>query len=154
MTTPKKRKAIPTSRADLARLAFEKARVALQDEKTQKLLAEHGKSIAATAQQRYQDLRASTAETGGSKGLGEHFGQKRVERRIENLSASVDSLGRGRLDLSEKLVPLSEAINQLRLSAEIAGRLPLVKRTQAHLTLDRELDRLEETLFEASLPPS
>jgi hypothetical protein len=152
MSNPKKRTAIPTSRGDLARLAFGKAREVLQDEKTQAMLVERGKSVATTAQQRYQDLRAFTAETDGSKGFGDHFGQRRVEGRIETLSASLDTLGRSRPDLAGALVPLNQAIAQLRLSVEIAGRLPLVKRTQAHLTLDRELDRLEQSLFEASLP--
>lgn len=34
------------------------------------------------------------------------------------------------------------------------GRLPIVKRKQAHFRIDGELDQLEQMLFEATLPSS
>ena len=34
----------------------------------------------------------------------------------------------------------------------VAGGLPLVKRKKAHVQIDQALDRLEQTIFEASMP--
>lgn len=66
------------------------------------------------------------------------------------MAASLDSLASGRPELAEALAPVSDAVAKIRVSVEIAGRLPIVKRKQAHLRIDHELNRLEESLFEAS----
>lgn len=152
MSQPRKRPAASAKPAGLAGLAVEKAKAALMDEKTRKMLLEQGKALAANAQDWYEDWRARTDKAGEPKGLGEHFGQGKLERRVENLTASVDALGGGRPELAEALTPVTAAITQLRLSVEIAGRLPIVKRKQAHFRIDRELDHLEQTLFEAAFP--
>ena len=68
---------------------------------------------------------------------------------MENLAASLAS---GRPELADALAPVSDAVAQLRVSVEVAGRLPIVKRKQAHLRIDHELDRLEESLFDATFP--
>lgn len=134
-----------------------RVRAALQDPKNREMLVERGKSVAGQAQQWYQDRRAGVIAVDGvaePMRLGEQFGQAKLERRIENLKASVATLSDGRPALAEALAPVSDATAQIRVAVEVAGRLPIVKRKQAHLRIDRELDRLEEELFEAALPSS
>ena len=152
MTPPEKRPVAKGRRADVADLAFEKARQALMDEKTRAMLLAQCHTIAEHAQ-RWRDSRRANADgsTQPSR-LGEQFGQGKLERRVENLAASLDSLTSGQPDLAGALDPVGEAITRIRVSVEIAGRLPVVKRKQAHLRIDRELDRLERSLFDASLP--
>ncbi len=152
MSSPKKRPAAKGAAAAVAGLVFEKARQALQDEKVRAMLLEQYQSIAAQAQHWRDERRAGAEGTGEPRRLGEQFGQRKLEHRVENLAASLDSLASGRPDLADALSPVSDAVAQIRVSVEIAGRLPIVKRKQAHLRIDNELDRLEESLFEASFP--
>ena len=156
MSSPKKRppaKGIAKSKgAAVAGLAFEKAKQALQDEKTQAMLLEQYQSTKAQAQQWREERRAGGEGAGESRRLGDQFGQGKLERRVENLAASLDSLASGRPELADALAPVSDAVAQLRVSVEVAGRLPIVKRKQAHLRIDHELDRLEKSLFDASFP--
>ncbi len=80
------------------------------------------------------------------------FGQKGLERRVESIGRalalafpSADDPGREEL---------TQAIVRLRLALAIARPLPLVKRKQAHIRIDKELDNLESALVDAVLPKS
>ncbi|MGI8434616.1 MAG: hypothetical protein ACR2LE_07775 [Nocardioidaceae bacterium] len=154
MARPKKRPAIPATPAGIADFAFEKAKevAVLKDENIQKMLLEAGNAIAANLQDWYQEWHARTKRPRAPKDLGQYFGQRKLRRRVENLTTSVGALSSGRPELAEALTPVTAAIAQLRLSVEIAGRLPIVKRKQAHFRIDDELDQLEQKLFEATFP--
>lgn len=151
-TPPKNRAAAKAQDATVAGLALEKALEALRDERTRKMLMEHGKSILGRARGWHKERQASAEHSGEARRLGDQFGQRKLERRVEKLASSVEALCSGRPELAQALAPVNDAVTQIGLSVDIAGRLPIVKRKQAHLRVDRELDRLEQTLFEASFP--
>ena len=132
-------------------LAMERAKVALQNEDTRQMLVDNSKAIAAQLQQWLNDHKQGGVIDVEPSWLGERFGQGKLERRVESLAATIDSLSTGRPGLIVALGPVSEAVVQIRTSVEIAGRLPIVKRKQAHLRLGRKIDELQEMLFEASL---
>jgi hypothetical protein len=80
------------------------------------------------------------------------FGHKGLARRVESVAGalalafpSADDPGREEL---------TQAIVRLRLALAVARPLPLVKRKQAHMRIDRELDTLESALVDAVLPRS
>ena len=130
----------------------------LQDPVVRKQLLGYGRTGMQAAQQ-WQRQRQSlhgTAGTGDpSPGLaqrvGEHFGQGRLERRVDNLRAAVTELGQGRPHLAESLDPVARAIDDVAVTLRVASALPLVKRKKAHLKIDSMLDRLETAMFEATL---
>lgn len=140
-----------SKREQLINLALEKAKVALQNEDVQRWLADSSKAIAVQFKQ-WQLDRKRDATDDQPGWIGEKFGQGKLERRIEKMAASIDSLSALRPDLTDTLAPVSEAIIQLRLAVDIAGGLTTIKRAQAHFRLDKEIDRLEGMLFEAALP--
>lgn len=156
MSPPKKRPAAKgtakSKGAALAGLAFTKAIQVLQDEKTRAMIVEQYQTISDQARKWRSERRAEAdAETDEPSRFSQQFGQRKLERRVENLTSSLETLTRGHPELATVLVPVSDAVAQLRVSVEIAGRLPFVKRKQAHLRIDNELDHLERSLFEASL---
>lgn len=87
-----------------------------------------------------------------SGGLGAHFGQRKLERRVERLESSIDRVADGRPDLVEALTGARENLAAIRVALDVADGLPLVKRKQAHFRLDEELDKLERLVFDASMP--
>ncbi len=133
-------------------LALERAKVALQDEETRRMLVDKANVITVEFQQWLSDRKRNDVADVEPGWLSEKFGQGRLERRVDSLAATIDLLSGGRPGLTEALAPVGEAVVQIRTSLEIAGRFPLVKRTQAQLRLDKEIGRLEKMLFEASLP--
>lgn len=58
----------------------------------------------------------------------------------------------GRPELAASLAPFAASVDQVALSLEIAGSLPVIKRASAQRRIDQALDQLEMSLFEASLP--
>jgi hypothetical protein len=130
----------------------------LQDPKVRRQLLGYGRTGMKAAQQ-WQRQRQSlvgmsgTGETspGLARKVGEHFGQGRLERRVDNLRVAVAELSQGRPELAESLDPVARAIDDLAVTLRVAGALPLVKRKKAHLRIDSMLDRLETGLFEATL---
>jgi hypothetical protein len=148
------RKPVRPANQELMARAVEK----LQDPKVRMQLLSYGRT-GMKAAQRWQLQRQSQpgiAVTGGtSPGLarkvGEHFGQGRLERRVDNLRDAVAELGHDRPHLAESLDPVARAIDDVAVTLRIAGALPLVKRKKAHLKIDSMLGRLETGLFEATL---
>ena len=150
---PAKRKSTTKSMgAGAVQVVLAKAMDALQNENTRKMLVDNGKAIAAEIQQWRSDHKLDTATDTEPSWLSEKFGQGKLERRVEDLAATLASLSAVRPELAEALAPVREAVNQIRTSVEIAGRLPLLKRKQAHLRLDKVIGSFEKKLFEASLP--
>jgi hypothetical protein len=80
------------------------------------------------------------------------LGQKGLERRVESIAGTLalafpepDDPGRQEL---------TDAIVRLRLALAVANPMPLVKRKQAQMRIDKELDTLEAALVDAVLPRS
>ena len=80
------------------------------------------------------------------------FGHKGLERRVESIAGALalafphaDDPGRDEL---------TQAIVRLRLALAVARPLPLVKRKQAHMRIDKELENIESALVDAVLPRS
>jgi hypothetical protein len=131
----------------------------LQDPLVRKQLLSYGRTGMKAAQQ-WQRQRQALAGVAGSNNdaspgfgekVGQHFGQGRLERRVDNLRAAVTELCQDRPQLTESLDPVARAIDDVAVTLRIAGALPLVKRKRAHLKIDSVLDRLETGLFEATL---
>ncbi|HWJ62758.1 MAG TPA: hypothetical protein VNS19_12370, partial [Acidimicrobiales bacterium] len=82
----------------------------------------------------------------------DRFGRRKLERCVERLRASVLSLGEGRPELARSLDPVLAALEEVTSAIEVAEVLPLTKRIRAHQKVDRILDDLEASLFNAALP--
>ncbi len=78
------------------------------------------------------------------------FGQNGLERRVESVAGAL-ALVLPRADDPGR-EELTQAVVRLRLALAVARPLPLVKRKQAHIRIDKELDTLESALVDAVLP--
>ena len=130
----------------------------LQDPVVRKQLLTYGRTGMKAAQQWQRQRQTLAGAAGGNNAspgfgekVGQHFGQGRLERRVDNLRVAVADLCRDRPQLAESLDPVARAIEDVAVRLRIAGALPLVKRKRAHLKIDSMLDRLETGLFEATL---
>ncbi len=163
----------PGSR-DLKRLGMSLALIAAQrlsDPEVRAQLAAHGRTLAANAKEwrAERTMRAvgpiptSGAEAGSmvvpagdlrlpAPGLGDRFGRKRLQRRMDRLRVSVLALGEGRPELATQLDPVLAALEEVGSALDVAAGLSLPKRVRAHQRVDAVLDVLEAGLFEAALP--
>jgi hypothetical protein len=135
------------SKATLLAGALAVAQQVLANEEVRRRLAEAPKGVIEWASKKRAERRA--------KGHGRfdptaRFGQKGLDRRVESVAGalavafpSADDPGREEL---------TQAIVRLRLALAVAKPLPLVKRKQAHIRIDKELDTLESALVDAVLP--
>lgn len=137
----------------------------LKDPKVRAQLVEHGHTVADTAKAwRAERSSRPGRPVGGAevsvsgpgdpstRGFGDRFGQGKLERRIQALRASMATLSGTGPDLDAVLADMAAALDGIGSGLAVAARLPLVKRTQAHRRIDRELDALEQGLFEACMP--
>jgi hypothetical protein len=150
------KKPVRSANQELMARAIEK----LQDPMVRKQLLTYGRTGMKAAQQwqRQRQALAGVADSrdpspGLGQKVGQHFGQGRLERRVDNLRAAVAELCHDRPELTESLDPVARAIDDVAVTLRIAEALPLVKRKRAHLRIDSVLDRLETGLFEATLGP-
>ncbi len=95
-----------------------------------------------------KDLKDRPAQTWARPNY--HFGQKKLRRRVNKLSASISTVygdgdGPGRADLVA-------AVGQIETALSVAQRLPLAKRVRANFRIDSALDEMERALFESTLP--
>ena len=135
------------SKATLLAGALAVAQQVLANEEVRRRLAEAPKGVIEWAGKKRVER--------SSKGHGRldptaRFGQKGLERRVESIAGtlalafpSADDPGREEL---------TQAIVRLRLALAVAKPLPLVKRKQAHIRVNKELDVLESALVDAVLP--
>lgn len=163
MTTPPKPRAsgarTSSGRAALrlAKPALDKASEALRDPKTRALLIEQGQKLA-DAGQRWAVTRRQERKDDAGPGLaarlgasaGQMFGQKKLERRVVRLRAAITAVTEGRTELDRALEPVSLAIEEVAANLTISAALPVGKRKRAHFRIDRQLDRLENDLFEST----
>jgi len=125
----------------------------LKDPKVRKQVIDQGLAIAALAQTWRGERRKDPTQK-RSNPLAGRFGQEKLERRVEHLQTSVAELATTRPALTEVLEPISTTLGEIDSALSIAGGLPFAKRKKAHLQIGQALDRLEETIFEASMPKS
>lgn len=81
----------------------------------------------------------------------DRFGQAGLERRLASLREVVDKAwgspaAPGRVEVEKALQSVDAALH-------VAGRLPVVKRAQAHRKISTQLDKLENSFMNAVLTP-
>lgn len=164
MNIPKNSPGAKTSKAGLAGFALARARMALRDPQTKAMLLEQAKVAGTKAKAWQAERQDSTIEvTGAPKradsaqvepaGDGnEPVDQAGLEQRVDNLRTSMTALSDGRPDLAEALAPVSESVDMVAISLQVAGGLAGDKRQRAHERIDAALDELENDLFDAALP--
>ena len=76
------------------------------------------------------------------------FGNKKLERRVANLSENVNLL-RGSVgpEAEYALAEVDSVVNRLQVAVVMAGNLPIGKRQRAHWEIDTVLDKLEKAVF-------
>ncbi|MCU1498537.1 MAG: hypothetical protein JWM47_2490 [Acidimicrobiales bacterium] len=138
----------------------DRAKKALQDPQVREQILVQGKAIAGAAQKWWaeHEAKADKSTQGplakAGRLLGGSFGQRKLERRLASLQASVETLRLSRSELGDSLAPVATTVEQLAVALELAGGLPVVKRKLAHRKIDEALDKLENSLFSAALPSS
>lgn len=167
MTSPRKPRAggSPSAKGQAARRmaqpALDKAIEVLHDPATRELLIEQGQKLADAGQRWVEKRRAAkrrevrqadagpglAARVGAS--AGQMFGQRKLERRVDRVRAAIDDVTDGRPDLDAALEPVRDALDLVGDNLTVSAALPLGKRKKAHLRIDRQLDRLENELFES-----
>jgi hypothetical protein len=150
-----------SSRKDLKRISISLGLIALQrlsDPEVRAKLAEQGRTLTENANQ-WRTERAERRSLTGPDGVSaaapsftDRFGRRKLERRVERLRASVLSLGEGRPELARSLDPVLAALEEVTSAIEVAEGFSLAKRVRAHQKIDRVLDDLEASLFNAALP--
>ena len=90
------------------------------------------------------------AEKQGRLDPTQHFGQKSLERRVENIAAVVDRAFPSPDDPAR--ADMFKAVESLRVALAIAKPMPLVQRKKAHRRVDQQLDVIEAALVDAVLP--
>lgn len=135
----------------------------LSDPKVRAQIVEQGTAVADLARSWRTERRSpgssgslsdgtnTNTSTGPAAG-GAAVGRGKQERRVQHLRTSVARLAQGRPELAGSLVPVSTTLDQIDDALDVAAGLPLTKRKKARRRIDETLDRLEETIFEASMP--
>jgi hypothetical protein len=151
-----------SSKKDLKRISISLGLIALQrlsDPEVRAQLAKHGRTLTENANQWRAERAAQRSltapggvEAGRVPSWTDRFGRRKLERRVERLRASVLSLGEGRPELARSLDPVLAALEEVTSAIEVAEVLPITKRVRAHQKVDRILDGLEASLFNAALP--
>ena len=150
-----------SSKKDLKRISISLGLIALQrlsDPEVRAQLAKHGRTLTENANQWRAERSAQRSLTSpdgvwaAPPSWTDRFGRRKLERRVERLRASVLSLGEGRPELARSLDPVLAALEEVTSAIEVAEVLPLTKRIRAHQKVDRILDDLEASLFNAALP--
>lgn len=138
--------------ASLAFIALER----LSDPQVRAQVAQQGRNVADLAK-KWRDERRRNGEP-ATPGLpafvGDRFGQRKLEKRVDRLGASLGDLSAQRPELAEPLAGVASTLQEIRSALTIAGDLPLAKRKRAHVRIDHELDRLEQSVFETLMPVS
>ena len=140
--------------AGLAVVALER----LSDPKVRAQLAEQGRRAAEWAKTWRADRKADGSVNPDKNSppllgpLADRLQQRKLERRVKSLKASVAGLASGRPELAELLSAPTATLTEISSGLAVAGGLPRAKQLQAHLEIGRELDQLEATVFEVAMP--
>lgn len=132
----------------------------LRDPKVQAMLAEQAR-LAAERAKAWRDERKADPSAKSDKALpsklgalGDRLEQRRLERRVRSLKASVAELASGRPELAEQLMAPTAALTSMTSALSVAGGLPREKQHRAHVQVGQELDLLEATVFDVAMPKS
>lgn len=135
------------SKATLMAGALAMAQQVLASEEVRRQLASAPRGVMDWAKRKRAERRATGP---GRLDPTARFGRKGLERRVESIAGALavafpeaDDPGRREL---------TDAIVRLRLALAVANPMPLVKRKQAQMRIDKELDTLEAALVDAILP--
>jgi len=79
-----------------------------------------------------------------------HFGQEKLERRVEQLRTNLTTVFPAVDDPGRR--DLIAAAEQIETAISVAERLPVLKRKQAQFRIDKALDEMERALFRSVLP--
>jgi hypothetical protein len=137
------------SKATVMAAALAVAQQVLASEEVRRQLASAPRGVIEWANKKRSERRANGP---GRFDPTARFGQKGLERRVESIAGALalafpDADDPGREELTQAIV-------RLRLALAVARPLPLVKRKQAQMRIDKELDTLEAALVDAVLPKS
>jgi hypothetical protein len=135
------------SKATLMAGALAVAQHVLANEEVRRRLASAPRGVIEWATKKRAERRANGR---GRFDPTARFGQKGLERRVESVAGAL-ALAFPRADDPGR-EELTQAIVRLRLALAVARPLPLVKRKQAQIRIDKELDTLESALVDAVLP--
>jgi hypothetical protein len=139
------------TRQQLARQAVER----LQDPKVRAVLL----GLGVRAAQEWRDRRApgevpasgQQPRFGLTRAVSDRFGERRLERRVDNLREALATLGSGRPLLAESLEPVDRSVEDVSVALRIASALPRARRRKAHQRIEGILEELETGLFETAL---
>ena len=140
--------------AGLAMIALER----LSDPKVRAQLAEQGRRAAEWAKTWRADRKADASANPDRNlapklgPLGDRLQQRKLERRVKSLKASVAGLASGRPELAELLVAPTATLTEISSGLAVAAGLSRAKQQQAHLEIGHELDQLEAMVFEVAMP--
>ncbi len=81
----------------------------------------------------------------------DRLGQAGLERRLASLREVVDKAWRS--PAAPGRVEVEKALQSVDAALHVAGRLPVVKRAQAHRKISAQLDKLENSFMDAVLTP-
>jgi hypothetical protein len=135
------------SKATLLAGALAVAQQILANEEVRRRLAHAPAGVIDWAKQKRSERRITG---GGRLGLADRFGHRGLERRVESIAGALGMAFPNAKDPGR--VELTTAIERLRLGLAVAKPLPLVKRKQAQMRVEKELTALESSLVDAVLP--
>lgn len=87
------------------------------------------------------------------RSVSARFGNKKLERRVQNLSDNIELL-EGSVDpeAAEALDEAEAVVARLKVAVAMARNLPIGKRQKAHWEIDSVLDELERAVFHSAMP--
>lgn len=133
----------PKTKAALATVAIT-ALERLSDPKVRAQLAEQGRGLA----KQIGTWREQRTSSGSSRSRA----VKGLEQRATRIRASIETLAGERPDRAPVLQEATMVLDELDVAIGVADGLPKQTRREAMTRLDRELDRVERLVFDASLP--
>ena len=135
------------SKATILAGALAVAQQVLANEDVRRRLSEAPRGVMEWAKKKRAERRSVSAHRFDPTA---RFGQKGLERRVESIAGtlalafpSADDPGREEL---------TQAIQRLRLGLAVSKPMPLIKRRQANMRVEKELGVLESALVDAVLP--
>ena len=135
------------SKATILAGALAVAQQVLANEDVRRRLADAPRGVIEWAKKKRAEHRTASAHRFDPTA---RFGQKGLERRVESIAGtlalafpSADDPGREEL---------TQAIQRLRLGLAVSKPMPLIRRRQANMRVERELAVLESALVDAVLP--
>jgi hypothetical protein len=135
------------SKATILAGALAVAQKVLANEDVRRRLAEAPRGVMEWAKKKRAEHRTVSARRFDPTA---RFGQKGPERRVESIAGTLALAFPSPEDPGRE--ELTQAIQRLRLALAVSKPMPLIKRRQANLRVEKELGVLESALVDAVLP--